>query len=330
VRVLHSPSNIGGQITILVKELRNLGVACVGMQFRVRKLGFRTDVNLDDGNPNPAIWYWRRFKFFLHSIGYFDIFHFHYGLSFFFLHLDLIILKLLKKKIIFHFHGSDIRNLNYVKELINDTNPKIPKSTFKQKINLWIIKKFSNKILVSTPDLLELVGDEAILLPNTVDLEYWKKPNRKIKNNKLRIIHAPSRRFLKGTEVILKAIQDLKKRENVKFSLIEGEDFDKVKNLYQNADIAIDQLLIGWYGIFAIECMALGIPVVANIREDLKVSFFPELPVIHATKKTLPLVLSKLVEDQDLRKDVGRKGKQFVENYHDSSKVAKKLLDIYD
>lgn len=330
MKVLHSPSNIAGQITILVKELRRLGVDCVGMQFRIRKLGFRTDVNLDEGHPNPAVWYWRRLKFFLRSIGYFDIFHFHYGLSFFPFHMDLFILKFLKKKIIFHFHGSDIRNLNYIRELINKDSHTQPKSTLEQKMNLWIIKRFSDKILVSTPDLLELVGPGSIFFPNIVDLKFWKKTGQKKKTSKLKIVHAPSKRYLKGTDVILKAVEDLKKEKNVELAIVEGEDFSKVRNLYENADIAIDQLLIGWYGIFAIECMALGIPVIANVREDLRAKFFPELPVVHATKKTLPLVLSRLIEDEDLRSSIGRKGRQFVEAYHDSGKAAKRLLDIYN
>ena len=43
--------------------------------------------------------------------------------------------------------------------------------------------------------------------------------------------------------------------------IVEGLHHDEAFERYRNADIVVDQLHAGWYGLLAIECMALGKPV---------------------------------------------------------------------
>ena len=56
-----------------------------------------------------------------------------------------------------------------------------------------------------------------------------------------------------------------------------------------NADLIVDQLIIGWYAMFAIESMALEKPVICYLREDLaifihkKILICENLPLINAT-----------------------------------------------
>ena len=42
----------------------------------------------------------------------------------------------------------------------------------------------------------------------------------------------------------------------------------EARERYERADIVVDQLNAGWYGLFAIEAMALGKPVVTSLHED--------------------------------------------------------------
>ncbi len=61
---------------------------------------------------------------------------------------------------------------------------------------------------------------------------------------------------------------------------------------YRAADVVVDQLNAGWYGVFAIEAMALGKPVVSFLHEEAvrrtEEAFGVEVPIVHATKETLP------------------------------------------
>ena len=77
------------------------------------------------------------------------------------------------------------------------------------------------------------------------------------------MLHAPSRRIVKGTKYILDAVEELKS-EGLKFDfkMVEGMKNSDAKELYRTADIVVDQLRIGWYGVLAVEAMALGKPVI--------------------------------------------------------------------
>ena len=50
--------------------------------------------------------------------------------------------------------------------------------------------------------------------------------------------------------------------------LVEGLHHDEAFERYRDADIVVDQLNAGWYGLFAIEAMALGKPVVTFLHDE--------------------------------------------------------------
>jgi glycosyltransferase involved in cell wall biosynthesis len=105
--------------------------------------------------------------------------------------------------------------------------------------------------------------------------------------------------------------------------------------MYEQADLVIDQLLVGWYGGMAVEAMALGKPVISYIREgDLR--FIPpamssQLPIIRATPSTLYDVLSEwlTVRRQELSR-VGSRSRAYVERWHDPLWIANRLKREYE
>ena len=78
------------------------------------------------------------------------------------------------------------------------------------------------------------------------------------------ILHAPSSRRRKGTEHVVAACEGL----DADLEIVEGLPHDEAFERYRNADIVVDQLNAGWYGVFAIECLALGKPVVTFLHEE--------------------------------------------------------------
>ena len=74
------------------------------------------------------------------------------------------------------------------------------------------------------------------------------------------ILHAPSSRQRKGTEHVVAAVRGAP----ADLEIVEGLHHDEARRRYAHADIVVDQLNAGWYGLFAIEAMALGKPVVAS------------------------------------------------------------------
>ncbi len=112
-----------------------------------------------------------------------------------------------------------------------------------------------------------------------------------------------------------------------------GSTHDEARRRYEAADIVVDQLNAGWYGLFAIEAMALGKPVVTFLHEEAvrrsAEAFGVEVPIVSATKETLRDVLARLAADPDERRRLGSAGRTYVERVHDLERIADRLLDLY-
>src|SRR5262249_29211436 len=79
------------------------------------------------------------------------------------------------------------------------------------------------------------------------------------------VVHAPSNRAKKGTAHVIEACAQLP----VELEIVEGLPHDEARERYACADIVVDQLNAGWHGVFALEAMALGKPVVSHLKPDV-------------------------------------------------------------
>ena len=95
----------------------------------------------------------------------------------------------------------------------------------------------------------------------------------------------------------------------------------------------VDQLNAGWYGLFAIEAMALGKPVVTFLHDEAvrltEAAFGVEVPIVRATKETLVAALRPLASSPEERRRVGAASREYVERVHDVERVADRLLALY-
>ena len=79
------------------------------------------------------------------------------------------------------------------------------------------------------------------------------------------VVHAPSDRVRKGTAHVIAACAQLP----VELEIVEGLQHEQARERYRRADIVVDQLNAGWHGVFALEAMALGKPVVSYLKPDV-------------------------------------------------------------
>jgi glycosyltransferase involved in cell wall biosynthesis len=119
----------------------------------------------------------------------------------------------------------------------------------------------------------------------------------------------------------------------VDLEIVEGLHHDEARERYRRADIVVDQLNAGWHGIFALEAMALGKPVVTHVRPELvdraERAYGTPVPLVPATKDTLVEALRPLVESPARRRAVGAASRAYVERVHDIDRVAERLVDVY-
>jgi hypothetical protein len=93
---------------------------------------------------------------------------------------------------------------------------------------------------------------------------------------------------------VLRAAEELKKEVyKVDLRLVENLPHHEALEAYTRADIAVDQLLTGWYGVFAIERMALSSPVCVYIKDDLMISADPS----RIKQRLADFVCKRMVKD---------------------------------
>jgi glycosyltransferase involved in cell wall biosynthesis len=143
------------------------------------------------------------------------------------------------------------------------------------------------------------------------------------------VVHAPSSREKKGTQFVIEACAQLP----VDLDIVEGVPHDVARERYARADIVVDQLNAGWHGVFALESMALGKPVVTYLKPDVversAEGYGIRIPIVPATRETLVDALRPLVEQPALRREIGAQSRAYVEQVHDIDRVADRLLDVY-
>jgi glycosyltransferase involved in cell wall biosynthesis len=155
---------------------------------------------------------------------------------------------------------------------------------------------------------------------------YTPAPVREERDNRLiKILHAPNHRTIKGTYFIVKAIQALKD-EGFPFELVLAERVpnSEVQRLIKESDIIIDQLIVGWYAMFAIEAMAQGKPVICYLRNDLIELFkanslietSEDIPIINTTINSLKTVLIEIYLNPKTLNERGVASYDFVKKFH--------------
>jgi len=244
MKILLAPIEIANQLYLISKELRHNGYDAKSVNYYQNKFGFKCDINLNIGKNEKVSRVIKELFFFLKFPQY-DIFHFNFGQSLLYSNLDLPILKLFNKKIVFYFHGSDIRNKDYFYFLYDQQIQKSsisapPKSSISQQKRLRKIQMYADIILVSTPDLLELFNKDAIYFPPSVDISQWtNQPTRNVTNrNEIKILHAPTNKKYKGTKFVINAVEKLKRNGyKITLNLIENAKHDQMVKFYQDSDI---------------------------------------------------------------------------------------------
>lgn len=143
------------------------------------------------------------------------------------------------------------------------------------------------------------------------------------------VFHAPSDQLVKGTATILAAIEAVAARRPLRLRTVTGVPRAQVLAELARADIVVDQLGARTSGVFALEAMALGKPVLTALDRDLLAPFARSSPLVPVTAQTLERELERLVDDAPRRAALGAAGRRFVQEVHDADRVAAAILHVY-
>ena len=241
------------------------------------------------------------------NLYHFDIVHFDGGMDLF---RDIRFAKKMKsmgKKIVCCYFGSDLRTRGIFKELDDMSD-----------LNLTV-----------EYDHLQLHDDINYLF---FPFDVKKYEYKFVRNKGLKIIHSPTNRRFKGTDKIIKVIEEVKKKRKIEFLLMENTDRSELLELKKKCNLAIDQVggEMGGsgYGKNSVENLAMGLPTITEFTPDY-LKFIPENPFIHCDIDTLKSKLLEIADNNAMLEEYSVNGRKWVEKYHSFESVNAKLNELY-
>lgn len=255
--------------------------------------------------------------------------------------LELKLLKLLSKKIIFVYTGSDARPPFMDGAIIHGLEGQNLKLLVKR------IKRKKRKIRTQ-----EKYADYVINAPATSQFQTkpfinWFEigiptdPEKDIKlddaeqTGALIILHCPSHPLVKGSGEISKVIERLKSSGHpIKYITLQGVPNKTVLNHIKKADIVIDQLYSDTpMAKFASEAASMGKPVLVSgyfadyVASQTNTDAYPPLSCF-VTPENFEQKLVELIESEKFRNQVSREAYNFVTKNWSKEQVCKRYLQL--
>jgi hypothetical protein len=352
MRVLHAPCNVGNQPWTLSRAERALGLKSDLICNYSTWLEYPADRVLGSvGGKDKAELRRRRWYGYTAPLRY-DVLHYYFGRSLLYWddlpdlnknpYADLKIARKLGRKIFMTLQGCDAR----LAEESNKRNAFTPchqdrcgaysvclaQLDAQRRAMIDEITPLCDRVFYLNPELGHYVPNAEFLPYANVEISEFDISSP-TDNTVPIIVHAPSDPKIKGTSMIVEALEALRGQHEFELVLVEGKTHAEAMEIYKSADLVIDQVLAGWYGGFAVEVMAMGKPVACYIRHEDQ-GFVPEkmmddMPIM----KIRP---DHLVEDLDAvfqqRKDwvrIGHSSRAYVERWHSPIRIAAALERVY-
>ena len=293
LRILHAPADVGGQAYGLSRAERELGIRSDVAVFAAGPYGYDADLRFDLTDTALSRRLWVRSGFLARALHNYDVFHFNFGQTVVSLRIagrvlnELPLLKRARKTILVTYQGCDVRPQACCfcrrAECARD-DPYRPVAAAQ-------FARYADRTFHLNPDLARWLPTSRFLPYASVDPQRLAAAAPPLaRSDALRVVHAPTSRDVKGTAHVLSAVDQLRvEGVAVELDLVENVPRTEVLRRLSIADVAVDQLLLGWYGGFAVEAMAMGRPVLCFIREDVPADnpFGDALPIIRATRASL-------------------------------------------
>ncbi len=352
MKVLHLPTLVGGMAWGLAQGEKKLGLDSKVLTVQENWFNYPYDVTLHWEKKRAVGRFLSSLRAFLKYRNQFDVFHFNYGSTLIdfrthgISHWDLPFYPK-NKKVVFTYNGCDARQKRKTIQRV-DIAPCCERECYGGLCNdgqrdqmkekrIHIVSKYAHHIFAVNPDLLYfLPSNISTFLPYSVSNWHDIQPLPFKSDRTIKIVHSATDRIAKGSNYIMHALENLKKNYKIEVLFVENMPNRKALEIYKKADLVIDQVLVGWYGGFAVEAMKMGKPVGVFIREeDLK--FIPKEmaedlkeAVINLHPYHIEDILREYLENPKLLYQKSRSGLDYVHKWHDPAYVASMTKEVYE
>lgn len=355
LRILHGFEEVAGQVEGMAEAQRLLGVDALAVIFRPHPFGY------DNKSARSSISS-HRLQALSRAFRHSDIVHLYFGSSLFTINRlpdypvsgpfawtrravsrlvwmrDLPLLKALGKTVAMTFLGDDVRQVDWtraqgrISHLDGDHGDVLAAFDKRKRRLTALADRYADLIYATNPDLIEVLPAKTQFLPYVVNVP----SGYPVKGDRLTVAHAPSHLGVKGTAIVQDAMERVRLSDPyVNFDLIHGVEHAQVLNRVSRADIFIDQLRVGWYGVAAVEALSRGCITLAHIDDG----DFARIPI--EMRQTLPIIRVRNADDiataiqniaampDEKRLALSRNSMTWAERWHGSHRVAAGILDDY-
>ena len=287
-------------------------------------------------------WWWfvarlARLPLLVWAIATRDVFIFGFG-STFFGYLELPVLKLFRRRVVFIFHGSDSRP-PYLNGAMTTAAPPVDadalaRSTRRVKKRVRTIDRWAD-VVVDNP-LSAHFHERPITSFLAIGVPRVPLADSPGERDVIRVLHCPSRRAAKGSQEIRGVIEHLRARElSIELLELSGVPHAEVVAALADVDVVVDQLYsdVALAG-FAAEAAAAAKPVIVGgygrdaIEEALCGRPFP--PVLFCHPDEVEENLERLAVEGELRRSLGESARRYVEHELNPRAVARRLLEAIE
>lgn len=185
--------------------------------------------------------------------------------------------------------------------------------------NLELIADLDVPTFVSTPGLLLDLPD-AHLLGVVIDVDRWTTDAAPLMRDRLRVVHAPTQRHVKGTDLLRPIAHRLRDEGLIDYVELEGVPNAEMPRVFADADVVLDQFRIGDYGVGACETMASGrialTMLTDAVRAEVEKHAGMPIPIPPVTLATLEDVLRDIADRRDHYRAIAAEGPEFVRRMH--------------
>lgn len=254
---------------------------------------------------------------------------------------ELILLKIMNRKIIAHFRGCEGRERQLNMDAFPDTNicencdyaPNYLCYARENNRRRWFAQKYANKILVTTLDLCALwpTGIHVpFFLPDFESSDTTVKSDSRIKGRPFILVHITNQPGIEGTAEIITVVEALKHEGyNIEFRHIHGKNHDEVKAALMLADCSIGKMKMGYYANAQIESMMLGVPAITWVKDEYMTQDLNKSGFIFASLRELKDTLIQVIETPGFLEEKRKIAYSSILKIHDHDVIYQSICDAY-
>lgn len=349
-RILLGLDDIAGYLSSLRKGFDRLGVPVDAVFVRPHAFDY-------EAAPVPAwVRTWQKSAArldqrpsFLHRLGHacwslliwlwaltrYRVFIFSFGKTFLPYNLDLPFYRLLGKRTVFVFLGTDCRAdyLGASAYIHEWSAAQCAQAVAERKARLRKIERYAD-YLVNTPGqalLMErpFVHVHKLGMPREVQVV----PHEPTGTGRLRVLHSPSRTGIKGSKRIRAIAESLQARHDFEWVELTGRPNAEVLDEIARCDFVVDQLYADTpMAVFAGEAACLGKPALVGgayaeyLARHVKADDIP--PSLFVPPDQFESAFERLLSDSTYRVELGNRAREYVHSRWRPEQVAARYLEL--